>query len=287
MMPRSLAVFIGTLLVFLFSSAHANFYVIAGGGKKVGTEIKALPYIITEPGFYYITKNLSCVSGVHGITINTSDVTIDLMGFSLIGPGGAISSDNHGIYSALAVRHLEIRNGVIQDFQGDGILIDHGESRGCKIVNIKAASNRDEGIDIDGFLNIVRDCICTNNTGYGIDSIGKGTIIKGNSCYGNGDGIFTGSGHTITGNLCYQNIDAGIHTGGGCIIQGNTCSGNSGDGIIVGSGAVVIGNACNINAKNGIWAFTNCYIDQNNCYGNETNMRTGSDCTFGNNHAPK
>jgi hypothetical protein len=61
--------------------ADGDFYVVVVPGG-VGTKITSLPYTITAPGFYYLTGNLTCPSGV-GITINSDDVTIDLMGFRL------------------------------------------------------------------------------------------------------------------------------------------------------------------------------------------------------------
>ena len=46
--------------------------------------IKGLPFTISNPGSYYLTKDLS-TNGV-GVIVDTDNVTIDLMGFSLIGP---------------------------------------------------------------------------------------------------------------------------------------------------------------------------------------------------------
>ena len=45
------------------------------------TLISSLPYTISEPGSYYVTGNLS--STTNGIVIESSFVTVDLMGFSL------------------------------------------------------------------------------------------------------------------------------------------------------------------------------------------------------------
>ena len=49
------------------------------------TPISSLPYTISEPGSYYVTGNLSSTG--HGIVIEASGVTVDLMGFSLTGDG--------------------------------------------------------------------------------------------------------------------------------------------------------------------------------------------------------
>ena len=51
------------------------------------TPISSLPYIITQPGSYYLTSDLTMTTDVNGITVDANHVTIDLMGFSLIGPG--------------------------------------------------------------------------------------------------------------------------------------------------------------------------------------------------------
>ena len=50
------------------------------------TPINSIPYTITESGSYYLTTNLS--GSWHGIIIQGSDVTLDLMGFTLTGDGG-------------------------------------------------------------------------------------------------------------------------------------------------------------------------------------------------------
>src|SRR5437764_14937595 len=49
------------------------------------TPISALPFAIQTPGSYYLTTNLTGTAGSHGITINSSDVTLDLCGFTLSG----------------------------------------------------------------------------------------------------------------------------------------------------------------------------------------------------------
>ena len=68
------------------------------------TPISSLPYPITEPGSYYVVSNLHSTG--HGIVIETSGVTVDLMGFSLTGDG---TSGDYGIHVAGAT------NAAIED----------------------------------------------------------------------------------------------------------------------------------------------------------------------------
>ena len=79
--------------------------------------ISSVPYTIDTPGSYYLTGNLVADVNVNGITIDADSVTLDLMGFSLIGPE---SASGYGIY--INDRdNIEIRNGTIAGFGGDGV----------------------------------------------------------------------------------------------------------------------------------------------------------------------
>src|SRR5678809_1013800 len=45
---------------------------------------------ITQPGSYYLTGNIAGVAGKHGIYVTTGNVTLDLMGFDLVGVAGSL-----------------------------------------------------------------------------------------------------------------------------------------------------------------------------------------------------
>jgi len=53
------------------------------------TPISSLPFVISSPGSYYLTTNLS---GTSGITISSGNVTLDLNGFTLQGLGNPFVS---------------------------------------------------------------------------------------------------------------------------------------------------------------------------------------------------
>ena len=79
------------------------------------TPISSLPYTISEPGSYYVTGNLSSTG--HGIIIQSSGVTVDLMGFSLIGDGVGGDFGIHVAGSTNAViDKVVIKGGTISGF---------------------------------------------------------------------------------------------------------------------------------------------------------------------------
>ena len=270
------------LLLFVFTATHAfaEFYVIAGS-RGVGKEIKSLPYTISSSGFYYITKDLSCAAGSYGITIYANNVTLDLMGFSLVGPGGSESYD--GIYMQEDT-NVEIRNGTVRNFARYGILENSSLGTGHRIINIRAKDNGSSGIYLFGTNNLVERCTAAGNGDAGI-AVGLGSTITGNTCYMNTkEGLGAGSGSTITGNTCYSNGNDGIYASAGSTVTGNTCYLNGDDGIAASTGTSVIGNTCYNNTGTGIILEGGNLVVQNTATGNAINMNDPGTCTFDANH---
>ena len=114
--------------------AADDFYVIAVGSRAVGTKIASLPYTISTPGMYYLGSNL--IAAGNGITVDADDVTLDLMGFCLTGPGrdaspfkGIYIADNHG--------NAEIRNGSLNGFYTG---IGGGLTYGIRVIGIRVTT---------------------------------------------------------------------------------------------------------------------------------------------------
>jgi hypothetical protein len=192
------------------------------------TPITSVPCTISSSGSYYLTKNLTSTGTA--ITISADDVTLDLCGFTLTGPG---SGTNYGIYMN-GRKNIEIRNGTIKSFGTDGIYDSSSSGGNQRILRVQVIGNKRYGIYLHGSTNQIKDCVISGNGSsyagfvYGINTA-AGCAITGNTVYENGmaatgnvSGIYTGSGCKITDNVVYGN---GVSAGG--VVYGINCDSGS------------------------------------------------------------
>lgn len=89
-------------------------------------QITVAPFSITAPGRYILTDDVAFArSGGTAITINASDVTLDLNGKSIVNSGIGVE---HGISLATTLTNITIKNGALRIFDGNGISIPAGSS---------------------------------------------------------------------------------------------------------------------------------------------------------------
>jgi len=217
-----------------------------------------LPLTITKSGSYYLVEDANCPSTA--ITVDADHVTIDLMGYSLIGHGAA---DTYGIHINTQV-NVEVRGGTIRGFGSHGV---YGMGKWHRIINVRAVSNGGHGITVSDYNNLVSHCTSLENGNRGI-SAGGGSLVIGNIIYNNGTyGIYT-SVSIVTGNTVYDNESDGIRTGSTCTVSGNTVYGNGNHGINVGSSCTVSNNVVSHNVDYGIYTVADCTISGNTVYQN-------------------
>jgi hypothetical protein len=89
--------------------------------------------IIAESGSYYFGQNVSSTG--NGIVVDVDHVTIDLMGFSLIGPG---PGGTRGIVVQPGVANTEIRNGTVAGFGEWGI---YNQGTGTRLIDMRLVNN--------------------------------------------------------------------------------------------------------------------------------------------------
>jgi hypothetical protein len=179
--------------------ADDGFYVIVGGGG-VGKPIPSLPYTIEQSGFYYLKSNLSTTGTGNAITIDTSEVTLDLMGFSLTGPSAA---SGEGIHINHRV-NVEVRNGFVKNFN-------------------KGISHEDIAVGMNHRFTNLKFSGCST----GITSWALGTIITGCQAVQNSTGIAcVTNGFIIDRNIARGNTTAGFSIGGTGVVTNNVAHGN-------------------------------------------------------------
>ncbi|MBN8643729.1 MAG: right-handed parallel beta-helix repeat-containing protein [Planctomycetes bacterium] len=212
---------------------------------------------ITQPGSYYLTGNITGVSGKHGIEIVASGVTLDLNGFDLVGVPGM------GVFDGVSVtvdllRGIAVRNGSVRGWGDAGV--DLGFiSYGCFVADLRVSDNAGLGIN-GGVACAVTGCTAMFNTLSGIRT-NNGSTVSGCSLYFNaGNGIQVNNGCTISTCSVYLSTLDGILTGIGCRVTDSSVFTNLQDGIQVGEGSAVSGCSATSNNAFGVNASNNCTI---------------------------
>jgi parallel beta-helix repeat protein len=207
------------------------------------------PYVISQAGSYRLSGNLTVPdANTTAISVNADNVTIDLNGFSIIGPtvcvGTPVTScsptgSGVGVNGNLH-RNITVVNGTVRGMGQDGLAGGSGGSSGVHVEKMHADSNGRDGIIVS-----------------------YGTVI----------------GNTVTGNG-REGISADHST-----VSGNTVTGNHFEGISV-SSSTVSGNTSSFNGSYGIAANCPSSIVGNTATNNIVNLAFGAGCANANNAAP-
>jgi hypothetical protein len=219
-----------------------------------GSSTAVSSYEIDVPGSYYLTGD-RLTSGT-GIIVNSDDVTIDLMGYQLIGPGSGF----HVGVSMAGRNNVEVRNGTIRSFYR-GIFENNPAGTNHRVIGVRIHSNALSGIRLNGSSHLVKYCTVSNNGTYATNNV---------------YGIYSGFAGTVTGNIVDNN--------------GVSSEGTNVNGIYALSGSTVIGNTVYSNGTGATGTVTGinlsayCMVDQNTAYNNDgTNMNNPGNCSFGTN----
>jgi hypothetical protein len=244
-----------------------------------GTDI----FTISQPGSYYLTANVNGVSSKSGIKITTSNVTIDLNGYSLFGN----SVGTLAITFAGTLHHIAIRNGDAINWLSGGISL--GSAAYVTFENLRTQTTGGSGISASGDSTVIRNCVAVSAGVNGIATgarslvigcianscsqsgilVGVDSVVRDCSVSSNGTGITGNSGCRIIDCIASSNVNEGIlDTNGrgsisGCtarlnnvgisaqrgVISGNTVSENEVDGIKVTNRALIINNICEGNGN--------------------------------------
>jgi parallel beta-helix repeat protein len=193
---------------------------VAPTGKTV---ITSLPYTISQPGSYVLNGNLTCTtctSGQSGITVNASNVTIDLQGFDLVG----VPAAGEGIDGTQA--NLTVLNGTVRDWgNGHGIFADAGlRVDSVNVINADAA-----GIWANSDATIT-NCQVEGSGWHGVH-VGQRAVIsnctaKNNGFINGGNGFDVGDASVITESVATANKVSGFNAGQKATLENCTADTN-------------------------------------------------------------
>lgn len=225
-------------------------------------DISTAPFTISNPGSYIVVKDLIVAqTGKHAITIESDDVTVDLGGHTIKGPGKTAGNVGSGIYINGA-ENVTVKNGTIRDWRK--FAINASSSNYCRFENITCRENY-TGIATGNNCILINN-ICTNNSEEGIWCYG-GSVVKNNVCSNNKTGILANGSH-LENNTCTGN-ETGISTDSSIVLN-NLVQSNTGVGINIYNATSARGNNCFYNYKHGIEAGFRCTIQKNTCSFNGT-----------------
>jgi parallel beta-helix repeat protein len=236
-------------------------------------------FIISAPGSYYLTGNITGVASKRGINIAASDVTVNLNGFAIIG----VASSLEGINVSGARTNISLRNGTVRGWGGDGInalSASNGQYQDLRlsanglrglnagasssVLNCTALSNSSSGITV-GLGSTITGCTAQDNFQHGF-STDSGTTVNGCTAYANHQrGINVGDGCTVTDCTVRSNTTDGIATGFDCVVSRCTARRNDAAGINASTGNTVSECTASFNGVHGIVIASDCLVRHNNC----------------------
>jgi hypothetical protein len=246
-MKTKLKIHLALWVLFFVVAIPALAHAVDGQIKIAQTPSTTFPIVIDQPGSYVLTGNITVSTpGVHGIEITADNVTLDLNGHALVGPGKLTGGVEGGIY-IWHMKNIAVKNGTVSNFGGYGIFLS-GQNHQVK--DIRAYGNGQHGIFAE--YCIITNCTADSNGNAGI-SANYSTITN---CSANNNGDYNGNG--ITGSLSiiinctatYNNL-SGI-AGSSSIIKNCTSSNNGMHGIVCGYKSRAEGNSIRDNGGYGL-----------------------------------
>jgi parallel beta-helix repeat protein len=206
-----------------------------------------MPYNLDHSGSYYLTGDWHLdAPGTDAIAISADNVTLDLNGFALIGPGKTVGSDD-GVYvncgteiTPVFCNNISISNGTVRDWGGNGVNAFH--SNNSEFANLRLYYNGGNGIFVA--FGTVTDSEASEN-GAGGFRVTSGTVVR-SSAYSNASYGFVGRRVVLTDCSSCGNTGAGIYVDEGTVSNcvANT---NGGNGIEVGNASLVTANVADGN----------------------------------------
>jgi formylglycine-generating enzyme required for sulfatase activity len=187
-------------------------------------------FVISQGGSYYLTGNITVTQAKHGISIEASNVSLDLCGFTITGAYESIDQNENPAYDGIRIqpglRNIVIRNGIIEGQRktrkfglppriitfytlpfSRGIAADWDlsvtprlQSEAIQVRDMVVRGSRGYSIYLKGTNHLVNACTVAKNEGSGIHA-GYPSTVSGNHQSDNGDNMLI----VPSGAFAYQN----------------------------------------------------------------------------------
>ena len=250
---RPLATVAFALLASLAGSAFAQTTIDqnkALAGNINPGDAPGFPITLSLTGSYKLTSNLVVPAGTRGIEINADGITLDLNGFTIMGPVTCNAALNTPCTTAANNQHgitsqgngTALRNGTVRGFSGSGVVLIHPGAAA------------------------LQDMVLADNASHGLSIASIG-------------GAYSNAGTRVTRVTAVQNGGAGFSNNGSAtadvLFDNSTASSNHGDGFSLQGGSGTI-HACSGEDNKGYGLASNGFSllsgsrFQNNTLGNVT-----------------
>jgi len=218
-------------VVLINQAAALNGNVTPGDGP-------GFPVEITQPGTYRLSSNLTVPDAdTESILILARDVTLDLNGFSIIGPNTC---------------HVDKvpADPVTCDFQGRGVGISGVAATNTSVFNGTIRGMGSDAINLGGVFgeSNVERVRAISNGGNGI-VLSAGLVDRSNATLNHGTGI---SAASVTNSIAFQNGGVGVNVIEGVALA-NTVRFNGQQGVFALCPSTVVSNAAAVNAGGDIF----------------------------------
>lgn len=181
-----------------------------------GDRINRSNIVISEPGVYFVDRNLTATATSPAIDITANNVTLDLNGYTIAGPRG---KNGTGI-RVRNVQSVTVRNGHVQNF-AFAVMVASSAN-----ITIRDLSIRGEGLVITApppetaiLIAQSRNVLVENNNIY---NVGLGIFVRGGMSWGNrivNNNITAGTNGAL--GICYNPADGDPLSPRGDLIAGN------------------------------------------------------------------
>jgi hypothetical protein len=213
-------------------------------------------YVISRPGSYYLTGDVTGLSGRAGIEIQAGNVSIDLNGFTLAGVPGSL--DAIWASDGAPKPAISVSNGVVTGWGGNGV--DLHLQGTARVEGVRAHNNSGSGILV-GANGMVTNCQANSNGGFGVWAAHEAVISHSTASRNTGDGLHVDVESVLDHVVASDNAGDGFEILHNAVASHCTASGNQQTGFRVGNNSTISFCTATSNTVDGISGMTAIKVD--------------------------